>query len=244
MKITDNVNMNLTAESRIIGIPASTKNPAQVKSGLGQTEDEAICLSDDEEDASLSQKENSQSQKTDTSKISSTTETTDSKILGYKSKAPSQWRVYNQYFGGSTFGIQLVVMNNRLVVASNRFGNAKPARGDVLIAVNGLRLNLGCALNEACDYMKRLLKQGVVELTFLEDERLAKYFEYAIQEQERGENEAAIGNHMRNPWESSVSAGQETCYGCSQDMCILSHLNLNSHNMCAAQPRACRSLYH
>ena len=30
----------------------------------------------------------------------------------------------------------------------------------------------------------------------------------------------------------------------SEDIGILSHLNLNSHNMRAAQPRACRSFYH
>ena len=30
----------------------------------------------------------------------------------------------------------------------------------------------------------------------------------------------------------------------SEDIGILSHLNLNSHNMHAAQPRACRSSYH
>ena len=30
----------------------------------------------------------------------------------------------------------------------------------------------------------------------------------------------------------------------SEDIGILSHLNLNSHNMRAAQPRACRSSYH
>ena len=30
----------------------------------------------------------------------------------------------------------------------------------------------------------------------------------------------------------------------SEDIGILSHLNLNSHNMRAAQPRACRSSFH
>ena len=92
--------------------------------------------------------------------------------------------------------MQLIVIDNRLAVANNRFGNAKPARGDILVAVNGTRLNVGVPLNQACEFMKQLLTQGIVELTFLEDERIAKYCEYTIQEQERGENETGIMNHI------------------------------------------------
>ena len=63
---------------------------------------------------------------------------------------------------------------------------------------------------------------------------------------------AFFGSHI-------LVCSQDICCVCSQDICIvssedisivtsqdigiLSHLNLNSHNMRAAQPRACRSSY-
>ena len=42
----------------------------------------------------------------------------------------------------------------------------------------------------------------------------------------------------------SIVSSEDISIVTSQDIGILSHLNLNSHNMRAAQPRACRSSYH
>ena len=41
-----------------------------------------------------------------------------------------------------------------------------------------------------------------------------------------------------------IVSSEDICIVSSEDIGILSHLNLNSHNMRAAQPRACRSSYH
>ena len=48
---------------------------------------------------------------------------------------------------------------------------------------------------------------------------------------------AFFGSHI-------LVSSEDICIVSSEDIGILSHLNLNSHNMRAAQPRACRSFYH
>ena len=84
-------------------------------------------------------------------------------------------RYYYQYFEGKAFGIQLIVMYRRLVVANKRYGESKPALGDVLVAINGYRLPIDTLLDEACRYMRQLLIQGTVELTFLVDNEFSKF---------------------------------------------------------------------
>ena len=91
------------------------------------------------------------------------------------SRVLSKVRYYRQYFEGKTFGIQLIVMFRRLVVANKRYGESKPALGDVLVAINGYRLPIDTLLDEACRYMRQLLIQGTVELTFLVDSEFSKF---------------------------------------------------------------------
>ena len=66
-------------------------------------------------------------------------------------------------------------MFRRLVVANKRYGESKPALGDVLVAMNGYRLPIDTLLDEACRYMRQLLIQGTVELTFLVDSEFSKF---------------------------------------------------------------------
>ena len=156
-------------DNGIIGKPAYTKNLAQAKPVAGQTEDEAICLSDDDDDddTSSNHKENT---KASSSAAAVTKENHAYINYNVMNRKLNNVRYYSQYFEGSSFGIQLLMVNHRLVVANEGRIKTKPALGDVLIAVNGYRLPLNCPLNSACQYMKNFLDKGTVELTFVEDE--------------------------------------------------------------------------
>ena len=91
------------------------------------------------------------------------------KIISNMNLLHDAGRCYNQYFRGSLFGLQIVVCNNRMVVAKSTIRKIKPAVGDILIRVNDYRVPLGCPLDELTRYMKTLLKRdGTVRLTFLE----------------------------------------------------------------------------
>mmetsp|Transcript_35635 Transcript_35635/g.40055 ORF Transcript_35635/g.40055 Transcript_35635/m.40055 type:complete len:1419 (-) Transcript_35635:1224-5480(-) len=184
---------------------ASLENFAQNKSDLGQTEDEAICLSDEDDN------EISSNHKVGTKTDSSPTVTKENNgSINYKdmSRVLLKVRYYNQYFDGSSFGIQLLVVNKRLVVANKMRGRAKPALGDVLVAVNGYRLPLDCPLNEACRYMKSFLNRGTVELTFVVDDGFLKFCVLPIV-QARQQVQAA--NNSVNPEERRN--GPPTCGG-------------------------------
>jgi hypothetical protein len=172
-------------DNKIVGKHASAEDVAESKPAVGQTEDEAICLSDDDEDDTP----------TDSNEVAKSKSKDNSSPVGSggvnsfnlgKSRVLNKCRIYKQYFGGSTYGIQLLYVGHRLAVANNRFGKLKPALGDVLVAVNGHRLPVACPLDHACKYMKQLLTKGTVELIFLEDEAFAKHCSPFILEQRKG----------------------------------------------------------
>ena len=169
-------------DDRMIGKAIPKESSTEAKSDLGQTEDEAICLSDDEDDT-LPQKQVtnaalSHQPVTDRRKEKSTPEVNDFKFA--RERVLHKFRFYKQYFDGSSFGIQLLFFDHRLAIAKNTFGKIKPALGDVLVAVNGYRLPLGCPLNDACRYMRDLLKRGTVELTFVEDDAFLEHYRTRI----------------------------------------------------------------
>lgn len=166
------------AENRMIGKAIPQDSSTEAKSDLGQTEDEAICLSDDEDEKQVSNTAWSQQSLTDDRKEKPSPAVNDFKFA--RERVLHKFRFYKQYFDGSSFGIQLLFFDHRLAIAKNTFGKIKPALGDVLVAVNGYRLPLGCPLNDACRYMKDLLKRGTVELTFVEDDAFVEHYSARI----------------------------------------------------------------
>jgi len=185
------------SDNKVAGNSMLTSISAQTKSGLGQTEQEAICLSDDEGDTSPRK----EATKATTSQQRLTDVVDASRMrAGFqneRSRVLENYRVYKQYFDGSSFGIQLLRVFDRLVIAKNISRNRKPALGDVLVAVNGQRLPLGCALEEACKYMKTVLNQGTVELTFVEDEAFVKHTKPFIIKQRDGIARANAVNNQK-----------------------------------------------
>jgi hypothetical protein len=194
-------------DNGIIGKPAYTKNLAQAKPVAGQTEDEAICLSDDDDDddTSSNHKENT---KASSSAAAVTKENHAYINYNVMNRKLNNVRYYSQYFEGSSFGIQLVLVNNRLVVANEGRVKTKPALGDVLIAVNGHRLPLSCPLDNACRFMKECLSKGTVELTFVEDEGFTKFCVRPVTEA-RAQFHAAnnIANNKKPRNDPPISSG-------------------------------------
>ena len=164
-------------DNGIIGIPAHTKNLAQAKPVAGQTEDEAICLSDDDDDDETSSNHKEGTKASSSAATAAAVTKENNAYINYNimTRKLNNVRYYSQYFEGASFGIKLLMVNNRLVVANEERKHTKPALGDVLIAVNGQRLPLNCPLDNACQYMKGFLNKGIVELTFLEDEGFKNY---------------------------------------------------------------------
>jgi len=167
-------------ESKLKGKHGIEVNPAQPKTGLGQTEDEAICLSDDEDDPLTHCDKSTKAESEGNSSAEGSGG--DNNFDFRKTRVLQKCRFYRQYFEGSTYGIQLLYVYHRLAVANNRFGKMKPALGDVLVAVNGHRLPLGCPLDHVCRSMKQLIRKNTVELMFVEDESFVRQFLPAILE--------------------------------------------------------------
>jgi len=138
----------------------------------GQTEDEPICLSDDEDDTPSNCDEEK--------KVVSSQHNVIDKDFRSRTRVLQKYRFYKQFFEGESYGIQLLLVCDRLAVAKNRFGRDKPALGDVLVAINGYRLPLGCPLGHACGHMRSLLRRDTVELTFVEDEAFKEQYSGGI----------------------------------------------------------------
>ena len=184
-------------DNRLVGKLALQQNSVHSKPGLGQTEDEAICLSDDEDD-NVTQHNGGANTK-DEKKSEPPLPGDDNSLYFSKTRVLHKCRIYKQYFEGSSYGIQLLYVCHRLAVANNRFGKLKPALGDVLVAVNGHRLPFGCQLEYVCRYMKELIAKGTVELTFIEDEDFVKNCSPTILETRRSFEAGANQGKNKKP---------------------------------------------
>lgn len=154
--------------NRRMSLQVDNGQPAQPKSTLGQTEDEAICLSDDDEDEAVVVKPDAKEKPTSPPEVSS-----NNRVL-------IRPRFYKQWFKGASYGIQLLKIGRRLTVIQNTFGKQKPAFGDVLVAVNGHRVVIDADMNIVITYMKKALEQNTTELIFLEDEEFLKKYSSQI----------------------------------------------------------------
>ncbi len=145
--------------------------PAQPKSTLGQTEDEAICLSDDDDDDdAVVVNPEGKAKPASPPEVSS-----NDRVL-------IRPRFYKQWFRGASYGIQLLKIGRRLTVIQNTFGKEKPAFGDVLVAVNGHRVVIDADMSLVTNFMKKCLERNTTELIFLEDEEFLKKYSTQITE--------------------------------------------------------------
>mmetsp|Transcript_10457 Transcript_10457/g.26351 ORF Transcript_10457/g.26351 Transcript_10457/m.26351 type:complete len:1418 (-) Transcript_10457:134-4387(-) len=152
---------------------ASAEQPSQPQSTQGQTEDEAILLSDDEEEEATVVKTESKDNSSGSAEQGFDIST--KRVL-------TNFRLYKQVFHGPSYGIQLLMIGNRIVVSNNAKGTQRPTLGDVLVAVNGSRVEYRCGMEIVIRFMKRAIQLGAVELTFLEDQDFVKHYASAIAE--------------------------------------------------------------
>jgi hypothetical protein len=96
----------------------------------------------------------------------------------------SDARMYRIVFGDATLGLDVALVEGRVVVARvsswrlERLGaDAKPAVGDILVAVAGHALNVTTNLEPILHYLRSKLKNPPLELLFMEAPRFVERFQ-------------------------------------------------------------------
>ncbi|KAG7356577.1 SNF2/helicase domain containing protein [Nitzschia inconspicua] len=156
----------------------------QSKAGPGQTEEDAICIIDDDDDVPQKTKSRENEVAVVDEAVSGTPDTRRAEASSRQPASPSfdfskpfyQSRLFSQTFEGDAFGISLNSYEGRMVVSHNTNGLSKPAPGDILVSVNGVPISYGVPLPNLLQFMRRALIEGPVELHFVEDEGFAKFF--------------------------------------------------------------------
>lgn len=153
---------------------------AAKKDTIGTTEDQAICLSDDEDEVAVV----SAARKPEESTTESAQEAVATKPPAFNINTASfpQTRVYKLWFTGSSYGVYLAQLDGRVAVQGRTpqreqmFGpDVKPHVGDILVALNGYQIPVGDNLKYVTKAMQDQLARGAVELTFAEDEQIRQH---------------------------------------------------------------------
>jgi hypothetical protein len=199
------------ADARMSTDAVQPKDIVEGNASLGQTEDEAICLSDDDDDDEEQDTKPSPKQESARPDASTSISSCDNerRAIYDKSKAFSHCRFYTQLFEGIGYGMNLLIYEGRLVVAKQlRQGNAKPAPGDVLIALNGSEFPLNFSMADAVRFMKQSILEAPVELTLIEDEEFSRYCkDFVIPAFERRNGES-IDSSTKQTLSASGSSAQ------------------------------------
>jgi hypothetical protein len=197
-------------------LPAK-ENPQE--NSVGRSEDDAIALSDDDEEptenekpisnfasASFKAAEPKQALTRDQSLVDRNAGTNDSNDI------LSGGRLYRIIFGETTLGLDVTLYEGRIVVAKvsverlARLGeHSKPAVGDILAAIAGHSLGLIANLSATLQYLKQALQSPPpVELMFIE----APNFMEAFQKQSLLNKALEIGNSQQQQQQPSVAPPQ------------------------------------
>lgn len=152
------------------------------ESCLGRSEDDAIALSDDDDESTENEKpgsslayasneadESEQSQLHDQGSVDRKVSANDPyDLLGDS-------RLYRIIFGDTALGLEVTLYERRIVVAKisperqSRLGvDSKPAVGDIFASISGHSLGLITSLSATLLYLKRALQTPPVELMFVE----------------------------------------------------------------------------
>jgi hypothetical protein len=173
--------------------PPATEPDTVDERGLGTSEVDAIALSDDE-GSDEPDEPVSQSSAPVKPEISAATigDAPKKSHLASFSSGPtndpsdllSDARMYRIVFGDATLGLDVALVEGRVVVARvsswrlERLGtDAKPAVGDILVAVAGHALNVTTNLEPILHYLRSKLKNPPLELLFMEAPRFVERFQ-------------------------------------------------------------------
>lgn len=174
-----------------------TKMPAKEtvgrSSSQGLTEEDAIALSDDEEEIAdkkpsgnsgfVPEKQSAESTQSSTGITSQTAGTVDASTTaaGNTQQADDPTdiltgsRLYRIIFDGTKLGLEVAMYNQRVVVTGvteerrKQLGDdSKPSAGDILVSIGGQTVPLTEQLDSVLSYLRRELQQPPTELMFLE----------------------------------------------------------------------------
>lgn len=146
---------------------------------VGSSEADAICLSDDEDEAG---KSFDNYREADNRRQSPPQPFVKDWLL---SKSFPGLRLYKMHFSGETYGLDIVAYSGRIVVrgqSEKRIEQlglyTKPAPGDIVVACNNKYIPYGWELNNALLFLARTIKlsRSPVELMFAEDTEFSDFF--------------------------------------------------------------------
>ena len=146
----------------------STETPRQ-QAGTGRSEEDAIALSDDEDEAPAPTNPNNTQLLSASRPISSTTDL-------------QRFTAYKIYLKG-TLGLELGFYNGRIIV--NRVleprrmmhgEDCKPAVGDILTSFNGFQIHLVKETTQVLSGVRAALARGTVEFVFSFDPSFTEYY--------------------------------------------------------------------
>lgn len=158
-----------------------TEDPPPNDVGTGRTEDDAIALSDDEDETASSLAVKPQAVDTEAS----------SPAARSVPDGP-QFRSYRIYLRGPKLGLEMAIYQGRLVVSrvlESRLRihgeEGKPAVGDIVAAFNGRQLPMLQSMQPALKNIRDCLSAGPVEMIFSEDPAFSMFYRDYLAEERR-----------------------------------------------------------
>lgn len=167
------------------------------KDTIGTTEDDAICLSDDEdEEVASDAPAGTQAESAaagDSADASQQAVTKKPAAVSVAQMSFPQLRLYKLLFSGDSYGLVFSLFENRMVVSGRSearermYGSeTKPHLGDVLVSVAGHTVPMVTEMTQVTNFLKHKKAEGPTELTFAEDcEITRRAIEHMARENER-----------------------------------------------------------
>jgi hypothetical protein len=201
--------------------PADVREPksnSTIENAIGKSEDDAITLSDDEDEQVRSDKSNNdaavpvQNVSTGTSNEKDVSEKPiiDSESANQilpKENILSGCRLYRIRLSDSNLGLEVLLYEGRIIVSRLRperivrYGSSsKPSVGDILVAVQGQALGSITSLTATLQYIKAVLQKPPIDLMFIEAPKFIERFriEYPKTKQLQ-QPQAHQQNYVPNP---------------------------------------------
>ena len=175
--------------------PVDVKIPANgsssVENGLGKSEDDAISLSDDEEEQVEATTKSPVNNSTSEGHVNNTKPTVSERIRSNPALLSDDLfdgcRMYRVCLNESNLGVEIILHGGRIVVSAvrperiARWGpNSKPSVGDILCGIKGHSLAFAHSLPPAIHFLKYILRKPPIEFNFIEAPKFTAMFKLQL----------------------------------------------------------------
>jgi hypothetical protein len=163
-----------------------------VEEGLGKSEEDAILLSDDDDEDAAVESTAKPAGNVSNTTIEKSAENTKNTLVhtstAYNPAFQSEdifdgCRLYRICFCETKLGLEVILVNGRIVVSSirpermARLGpNSKPGVGDILCGIKGHTVGLVNDLHATLQFLKRILMRPPIEFSFIEAPKFIALF--------------------------------------------------------------------